>query len=221
MGVGAHHLHSITRSNRGPTVSRKKHKKKKKGYRRAAAAMAMQWSIDLDRALRSRHPATRLRAVDAVAPRLRELGASPPAAVPPAVASALGVLPSEPRLFAHTILLRLATHFATADNAVRARILRALLLLGLDGSLPMTMACVAAEPQHQVAVLARVKAAYDAGCPRARALALRMFGCLAHLAHHSLHLRSLILSTFSSSNALQVVITSIIHLIWLGISQLT
>uniref|UniRef100_A0A0E0FHD6 Integrator complex subunit 7 n=1 Tax=Oryza nivara TaxID=4536 RepID=A0A0E0FHD6_ORYNI len=169
-----------------------------------AASSAMQWSIDLDRALRSRHPATRLRAVDAVAPRLRELGASPPAAVPPAVASALGVLPSEPRLFAHTILLRLATHFATADNAVRARILRALLLLGLDGSLPMTMACVAAEPQHQVAVLARVKAAYDAGCPRARALALRMFGCLAHLAHHSLHLRSLILSTFSSSNALQV-----------------
>uniref|UniRef100_A0A0D9Y4D5 Integrator complex subunit 7 n=1 Tax=Oryza glumipatula TaxID=40148 RepID=A0A0D9Y4D5_9ORYZ len=169
-----------------------------------AASSAMQWSIDLDRALRSRHPATRLRAVDAVAPRLRELGASPPAAVPPAVASALGVLPSEPRLFAHTILLRLATHFATADNAVRARILRALLLLGLDGSLPMTMACVAAEPQHQVAVLARVKAAYDAGCPRARALALRMFGCLAHLAHHSLHLRSLILSTFSSSNAPQV-----------------
>uniref|UniRef100_A0A0D9Y225 Integrator complex subunit 7-like C-terminal domain-containing protein n=1 Tax=Oryza glumipatula TaxID=40148 RepID=A0A0D9Y225_9ORYZ len=56
VGVGAHHLHSITRSNRGPTVSRKKHKKKKKGYRRAAAAMAMQWSIDLDRALRSRHP---------------------------------------------------------------------------------------------------------------------------------------------------------------------
>uniref|UniRef100_A0A0D3EKH9 Integrator complex subunit 7 n=1 Tax=Oryza barthii TaxID=65489 RepID=A0A0D3EKH9_9ORYZ len=169
-----------------------------------AASSAMQWSIDLDRALRSRHSATRLRAVDAVAPRLRELGASPPAAVPPAVASALGVLPSEPRLFAHTILLRLATHFATADNAVRARILRALLLLGLDGSLPMTMACVAAEPQHQVAVLARVKAAYDAGCPRARALALRMFGCLAHLAHHSLHLRSLILSTFSSSNAPQV-----------------
>uniref|UniRef100_A0A0E0BYG4 Integrator complex subunit 7-like C-terminal domain-containing protein n=1 Tax=Oryza meridionalis TaxID=40149 RepID=A0A0E0BYG4_9ORYZ len=171
-----------------------------------AASSAMQWSIDLDRALRSRHPATRLRAVDAAAPRLRDLGASPPAAVPPAVASALGVLPSEPRLFAHTILLRLAAHFATADNAVRARILRAL-LLGLDGSLPLPMACVAAEPQQQqqvVVVLARVKAAYDAGCPRARALALRMFGCLAHLAHHSLHLRSLILSTFYSSNAPQV-----------------
>uniref|UniRef100_A0A0E0JD29 Integrator complex subunit 7 n=1 Tax=Oryza punctata TaxID=4537 RepID=A0A0E0JD29_ORYPU len=161
----------------------------------AAAASAMQWSIDLDKALRSRHPATRLHAIDAVAPRLRELGASP------AAASALGVLPSEPRLFAHTILLRLATHFTTAHNAVRARILRAL-LLAYDGSLPIT--CVAPpESQHQL-LLTRVKAAYDAGCPHARALALRMFGCLAHLAHHSLHLRSLLLSTFSSSNAPQV-----------------
>ncbi|EEE53703.1 hypothetical protein OsJ_00029 [Oryza sativa Japonica Group] len=88
--------------------------------------MAMQWSIDLDRALRSRHPTPLLR--------------------PPPWAS-------EPRLFAHTILLRLlATHFTTAHNA---RILRALLLL-------------------RRSMCAGTQAAYHAACPQARALALRM-----------------------------------------------
>uniref|UniRef100_A0A0D9UVS4 Integrator complex subunit 7 n=1 Tax=Leersia perrieri TaxID=77586 RepID=A0A0D9UVS4_9ORYZ len=170
-----------------------------------AAASAMQWSIDLGRGLRSRHPATRLRAIDDVAPRLRDLGASP--AVPAAVASAIGVLPSEPRLFAQTILLRLATEFRAADNAVRARILRAFLLqytdlaakgAPYDGALARPRV---AEPDQ---VLRRITAVYHAGCPRARALALRMFGCLAHLAHDSAHVRSLILSNFTSSNVTEV-----------------
>uniref|UniRef100_J3MDU3 Integrator complex subunit 7 n=1 Tax=Oryza brachyantha TaxID=4533 RepID=J3MDU3_ORYBR len=169
------------------------------------AASAMQWSIDLDRALRSRHAATRLHALDDVPSRLRELGASP--SLPPAVASALGVLPSEPRLFAQTMVLRLATEFRSSDNAVRACIVRALLLeyrdlatkgRGYDGALARSSV---AEP-HQV--LRRIKPVYDAGCPRARALALRMFGCLAHLAEDSLHVRSLILSSLSSSIAVEV-----------------
>ncbi|KAL5228225.1 hypothetical protein ABZP36_016490 [Zizania latifolia] len=166
------------------------------------AASAMQWSIDLDRGLRSRHPATRLHALDAVALRLRDLGASP--AVPAAVASAFGVLPAEPRLFAQTMVLRLATEFRSADNVVRARIVRSLLIeyrelatkgRAYDGALARPRV---AEPDQ---VLRRVKAVYDTGCPQARALALRMFGCLAHLAEDSVHVRSLLLSSLSSSSA--------------------
>uniref|UniRef100_A0A0D3EIM2 Integrator complex subunit 7-like C-terminal domain-containing protein n=1 Tax=Oryza barthii TaxID=65489 RepID=A0A0D3EIM2_9ORYZ len=173
VGVGAHHLHSITRSNRGPTVSRKKHKKKKKGYRRAAAAasaMAMQWSIDLDRALRSRHPTPLLR--------------------PPPWAS-------EPRLFAHTILLRLlATHFTTAHNA---RILRALLLLL---PLPHAAACVQ-EPRPPTTLPAPRPGHSRCGCSPTKAL----------------HIRSLILSTFSSSNARRHWSTR--HCLWLAVFRLS
>ncbi|VAH56974.1 unnamed protein product [Triticum turgidum subsp. durum] len=125
------------------------------------AASAMDWSIDLDKGLRSRHLGTRLRALEAAAPRIRDLAASP--AVPAAVASAFGVLPAEPRVFAETMLLRLATEFrAAADDSVRA------------------------------------------GTPRARELALRMFGCLAGLAKESVHVRSLVLSGLRSSNAAEV-----------------
>lgn len=93
---------------------------------RIPVASAMDWSIDLDRGLRSRHLGTRLQAVDAAAPRIRELSAYP--AVPEAVAYASGFLPAEPSVFAETMLLRLATEFrAAADDSIRTRIVHALL----------------------------------------------------------------------------------------------
>ncbi|XP_044974776.1 uncharacterized protein LOC123442720 isoform X2 [Hordeum vulgare subsp. vulgare] len=158
------------------------------------AACAMDWSIDLDKGLRSRHLGTRLKALEAAAPRIRDLAASP--SVPAAVASAFGVLPAEPRVFAETMLLRLATEFrAATDDSVRARIVRA--LLPAQGA---AWAC--AEPDQ---ILRKVAAAHGAaGTPRARELALRMFGCLADLAKDSVHVRSLVLSGLRSSNAAEV-----------------
>ncbi|XP_037411431.1 uncharacterized protein LOC119274814 [Triticum dicoccoides] len=159
------------------------------------AASAMDWSIDLDKGLRSRHLGTRLKALEAAAPRIRDLAASP--AVPAAVASAFGVLPAEPRVFAETMLLRLATEFrAAADDTVRARIVRALL-----PAQDAAWAC--AEPDQ---ILRKVAAAHGgaAGTPRARELALRMFGCLADLAKDSVHVRSIVLSGLRSSNAAEV-----------------
>ncbi|CAO2180539.1 unnamed protein product, partial [Urochloa humidicola] len=94
---------------------------------RIPAASAMDWSIDLDRGLRSRHHATRVRALDAAGPRLRQLCACAGAPAPALVASAYGVLPGEARVFAETMLLRLATEFRTADGAMRARVVRTLL----------------------------------------------------------------------------------------------
>ncbi|CAM0905563.1 unnamed protein product [Alopecurus aequalis] len=161
----------------------------------AMAKAAMDWSIDLDRGLRSRHLGTRLQAVDAAATRIHELSACP--AVPEAVASASGVLSAEPRVFAETMLLRLATEFgAAADDSIRARIVRALLPTK-GGGWGM------AEPEK---ILRRVAAAHGAtaGSARARVLALRMFGCLADLAKDSVHVRSLILSGLRSSDASEV-----------------
>ncbi|XP_062206684.1 uncharacterized protein LOC133908584 isoform X3 [Phragmites australis] len=163
---------------------------------RIPAASAMDWSIDLDRGLRSRHHATRVHALDAAGPRLRQLCTSP--IVPAPVSSAFGVLPGEARLFAETILLRLATEFRTADSALRARIVRTLLAAGGRGALAGARV---AEPDQ---LLRRVKAVYDTGSARDRALALRVFGCLADIAKDSVHVRSLILSSLGATSALEV-----------------
>ncbi|GJN37749.1 hypothetical protein PR202_gb26735 [Eleusine coracana subsp. coracana] len=185
------------------------------------AASAMDWSIELDRGLRSRNhgnlkpssplssstiylahlgsrliSATRVQALDAAGPRLRKLFASP--TIPPPVASAFGVLPDESRLFAETMLLRLATEFRTADGALRARIVRCLLTAGGCGGI--VGACVA-EPDQ---LLRKVNVVYDTGSARDRALALRVFGCLAGITKDSVHVRSLILSSLSASTALEV-----------------
>ncbi|KAM0872214.1 hypothetical protein ACQ4PT_038852 [Festuca glaucescens] len=159
------------------------------------AASAMDWSIDLDRSLRSRHLGTRLQALDAAAPRIRELASCP--TVPPGVASSSGIMPAESRVFAETMLLRLATEFrAAADDSIRSRIVRSLLPNKGGG-------WAAAEPEQ---ILRRVTAAHGAAgaTPRARALALRMFGCLADLAKDSFHVCSLVLSGLRSSNAAEV-----------------
>ncbi|CAL4964598.1 unnamed protein product [Urochloa decumbens] len=166
---------------------------------RIPAASAMDWSIDLDRGLRSRHHATRLRALEDAGLRLRQLCACAGAAAPAPVASAYGVLPGEARVFAETMLLRLATEFRTAEGAMRARVVRTLLTAaGRRGSLAGARV---AEPDQ---LLRRVKAVYDTGSARDRALALRVFGCLAEVAKDSVHVRSLILSSLGVSSALEV-----------------
>ncbi|KAL6626555.1 hypothetical protein ACP70R_030281 [Stipagrostis hirtigluma subsp. patula] len=163
---------------------------------RIPAASAMDWSVELDRGLRSRHHVTRVHALEAAGPRLRQLCASSTAPAP--VASAFGALPAEARLFAETMLLRLATEFRNADGALRARIVRT--LLAATGSGGLAGARVA-EPEQ---LLRRVKAVYDTGSVRDRALALRVFGCLAGIAKDSVHVRSLILSSLGASSAVEV-----------------
>ncbi|CAO2193227.1 unnamed protein product [Urochloa humidicola] len=166
---------------------------------RIPAASAMDWSIDLDRGLRSRHHATRVRALDAVSPRLRQLCACAGAPSPAPVASAYGVLPGEARVFAETMLLRLATEFRTADGAMRARVVRT--LLAAAGGRGVLAGARVPEPDQ---LLGRIKVVYDTGSARDRALALRMFGCLAEVAKDSVHVRSLILSSLGVSSALEV-----------------
>jgi integrator complex subunit 7 len=196
------------------------------------AASAMGWSIELDRGLRSRNhgnikpssplspfpfhyflahlrprpsSATRVHALDAAGPRLRQLVDSP--TIPAPGASALGVLPDEARLFAETMLLRLAAEFRTADGTLRARIVRCLLAAGGCGALDGARV---AEPDQ---LLRKVKVVYDTGTARDRALALRMFGCLAGIAKDSVHIRSLILASLGVSAALEVCLALFIQVL--------
>uniref|UniRef100_A0A0A9D2X2 Integrator complex subunit 7 N-terminal domain-containing protein n=1 Tax=Arundo donax TaxID=35708 RepID=A0A0A9D2X2_ARUDO len=96
------------------------------------------------------------------------------------------------------MLLRLATEFRTADRAFRAHIVRTLLAAGGRGALSWARV---AEPDQ---LLRRVKTVYDAGNARDRALALRMFGCLADIAKDSVHVRSLVLASLGATSALEV-----------------
>jgi integrator complex subunit 7 len=181
----------------------------------------MEWSIELDRGLRSRNhgsfkpsaplssstislahlrsrlsSATRVHALDAASLHHHQLFASP--AIPAPVAFAFGVLPEEARVFSETMLLRLAAEFRTADGALRASIVRCLLAAGGCGALA---GAHVAEPDE---LFRKVKVVYDTGSARDRALALRMFGCLASIVKDSVHIRALILTSLGASTALEV-----------------
>ncbi|KAM0869724.1 hypothetical protein ACQ4PT_040532 [Festuca glaucescens] len=137
---------------------------------RIPASSSMDWSIDLDRTFRSHLLDTHLQALDADALGIRELASCP--TVPAGVASAYGIMPAESRVFAETMLLRLATEFrAAVDDSFRSCIVRSLLPNKFGG-------WAAAESEQ---ILRTVAAAHSAAgaTPRTRALALRMFGCLA------------------------------------------
>lgn len=126
-----------------------------------------------------------------------------------AVYKMFGLVPGEDRLFANTILLRLADAFRLGGKHIKLAIVR--IFLGeyrhrgkkkksKENKGIFSMITV----QNHVELLRRVKIVFDTGDAELRALALALFGCWADLAKNSAQIRYLILSSLVSSHALEV-----------------
>ncbi|XP_020241992.1 uncharacterized protein LOC109820275 isoform X2 [Asparagus officinalis] len=170
-----------------------------------SAACAMNWSIELEKGLRSNNPARRLEAISQIGPRLNQWSKEP--IVTFGVSSIYGLVPGEDRLFANTILLRLAEAFGSGDNATRRGIvkifmaeLKRILKEGrkYDGILSKERV------PNYVEMIKRVKKAFDGGDLEAKVLALRLFGCWVDLAKDSVQIRYMILLSLQSLDVSEV-----------------
>ena len=115
-----------------------------------------------------------------------------------AVYSMYGLVPGEERLFANTILLRLADAFVSGDREVKRA------LISVFQRLKRRCGCAngilsKARVSNPTELLKRMKVVFDGGDVESRAMALVMFGCWADFAKDSAHVRHLILSNLISS----------------------
>ncbi|XP_061951660.1 uncharacterized protein LOC133674521 [Populus nigra] len=175
---------------------------------RISAACAMEWSIELEKALRSKKPGQAIEGIQRIGKRIQEWSKEPKPTM--AVYNMFGLVTGEDRLFANTILLRLADAFRFGDRETRVSIVKVFLLeLKSRDNKKMKGRQYRGilskdRVQNHVELLKRVKIVFDTGDVDSRALALALFGCWAPFAKDSAHVRYLILSSMISSDVLQV-----------------
>lgn len=126
-----------------------------------------------------------------------------------AVYNMFGLIPGEDRLFANTILLRLADAFRLGDKETRLSVVRVFLLqLKNRGKMLKTKqykGILSKDRVHNhLELLKRVKIVFDTGDVESRAMSLVLFGCWADFAKDSAHIRYIILSSMVSSDVLEV-----------------
>ncbi|KAK9939018.1 hypothetical protein M0R45_015727 [Rubus argutus] len=129
---------------------------------RNSAACVMEWSIELEKTLRSKKPGRSLEAISEIGLKLRRLSRELPEYYLVNY-HMFGLIPGEDKLFSNTIILRLANAFEYGDKHTR----RALEFLG------------------------RVTVVFDGEDVEDRALALGLFGCWAHFAKECSSIRYL------------------------------
>ncbi|MQL96479.1 hypothetical protein Taro_029160 [Colocasia esculenta] len=169
------------------------------------AACAMEWSIQLEKGLRSRRPGQPVEVIEEVGTKL--LKWSKETCITMSASMMYGLVPGEERSFANTILMRLADAFRSGDNCVRARILKIFLSemrhikqkgRSYDGLLTKQRL------PNYLELLKRVRLVFDTDDVKARALSLRLLGCWAPLTHDNADVRCIILSRLRSGNVLEV-----------------
>lgn len=169
------------------------------------AACAMDWSIELEKGLRSSNAAVRTNAITKIGERFHRWTSEPYITL--GVADIYGLVPGEDRLFANTILIRLTNAFCTGDNSIRRSILKIFLLecknVMKTGRNYNGILSKARVPNY-AELLKRIKLVFDTGDVEAKELAMRLFGCLADLAKDSVHIRYIILTGIQSTEISEV-----------------
>ncbi|XP_021830101.1 uncharacterized protein LOC110770298 isoform X2 [Prunus avium] len=171
---------------------------------RNSAACVMEWSIELEKALRSKKPGRSLEGISEISPRLQQLSKEPDPS--PAVYHLFDLIPGEDKLFSNAIILRLANAFEFGDKHTRVCIVKAFLFeyrkrnkwKEYKGVLCKTRVHMQAE------LLRRVKVVFDNEDVEDRALALGLFGCWAHFAKPTASMQYLVLSSMVCSHVLEV-----------------
>ncbi|XP_002532144.2 uncharacterized protein LOC8271814 [Ricinus communis] len=174
---------------------------------RISAACAMEWSIELEKSLRSKRPGQAVKAIQQFGARLQQWSREPKPTM--AVYHIFGLVMGEDRVFANTIFLRLADVFRLGDRDTRLSIVSVFLsefrnhVKGKKGRRYEGILSKDRIHNH-MELLKRVKIVYDTGDVESRAMALVLFGCWADFAKDSAHIRYLILSSLVSSEILEV-----------------
>ncbi|XP_057441624.1 uncharacterized protein LOC130733460 isoform X2 [Lotus japonicus] len=171
------------------------------------AACAMEWSIQLEKGLRSSKPGVPVKTILKLGPHLQlwsrefESGIDSNAI--------FGLVPGEDRLFANAILLRLADAFRGGDKEIRLSIVRVFLFERKHRDNGKHKQCKGLLSKARVAnhleMLKRVKSVFQNGDSECKALALVLFGCWADFANDNAQIRYLILSSLVSTHDCEVI----------------
>ncbi|XP_048495276.1 uncharacterized protein LOC104908123 isoform X2 [Beta vulgaris subsp. vulgaris] len=169
------------------------------------AACAMGWSIELEKGLRSRKPGHSIEAINLIGPRLKQWSREPQTTM--AVYNMYALVPGEDRLFADTILLRLADAFVSGNRETKISVMRVFLSIlrqckrndrqahGIFTNMSL---------ENRLELLRRVKVVLTAESVESRALTLVLLGCWADIATDVAEIRHAILSTLLSCHVLEV-----------------
>ncbi|KAA8537246.1 hypothetical protein F0562_027067 [Nyssa sinensis] len=172
---------------------------------RTSAACAMEWSIELDKGLRSKRPGQSVEAIIQIGPRLQQWNREPVLTI--TEYNLFGLVPGEERLFANAILLRLADAFSTGDKHTKLCVVKVFLseLRHRKKRTKHTYGILSkGSLESQLELLRKVKIVFDTGNFESRSLALVLFGCWADFAKDCAEIRYLILSSLVSSHVLEV-----------------
>ncbi|XP_060190815.1 uncharacterized protein LOC132620131 [Lycium barbarum] len=174
---------------------------------RTPSACAMQWSIDLEKGLRSNKPGKSTRAILDIGPRLEWW--SKESNLHAAEYKIFGLIPGEDKLFANVVLLRLADACRSGDKQMKLCIVKIFLSelkqrrrLRSEGRKDEGILSKD-NLDRCTELLTRIKIVFDSGNDEERALALALFGCWAHIAKDSANVRYLILSSLVSTHILE------------------
>ncbi|XP_015953753.1 uncharacterized protein LOC107478120 isoform X1 [Arachis duranensis] len=171
----------------------------------SCAASAMEWSIQLEKGLRSSKPGAPAQAILQLGRHLeqwsRELE-SDKSGIAPNVIS--GVVPGEARLFANAILLRLAGAFKGGDKEIKVSVVKAFSNERRHRNGQKHRECKGLLSKERVAnhleLLNQVRYVFQNGDSESKELALILLGCWAEFAHDNAQIRYLILSSLVSSD---------------------
>ncbi|GBG60927.1 hypothetical protein CBR_g16049 [Chara braunii] len=195
----------------------------------AAAQLAVTWSVDLDRGLRSSKPGSQAEAIARVGPRLLKWNAALSGTT---IGEGKASVPAPDISLVNAVILRLADAFRTGSNHTRLNILRVFMMQyreGLKeeerlrsrqsrGSKPGPVGQAGRDRVRRryggilapgrllnpAQVLKRVKAAISSSDPVARALTLRMIGCLTPVGAENLDIHRVVLGSLQSPDPLEV-----------------
>ncbi|GAU40256.1 hypothetical protein TSUD_60460, partial [Trifolium subterraneum] len=161
------------------------------------AACAMEWSIQLEKGLRSGVP---VKAILQMGPHLQRWSRELEFGI---VSNGMfDLVPGEDELFANTILLRLADAFRGGNPEIRLSVVRVFLIERKHRDNRKHKQCKGLLSMGRVAnhieLLKRVKSVFNSGDSESKALALVLFGCWADFANDNAQIRYLILSSLVS-----------------------
>ncbi|CAI9781836.1 unnamed protein product [Fraxinus pennsylvanica] len=171
------------------------------------AACAMDWSIELDKSLRSKKPGKSIKAIKDIGSRIEWWSRDSKLKV--AEYKIFSLIPGEDKLFLNAIFLRLADAFRLGDKNVKSCIVNIFLSLRQkrrrSGVKDDDCRILSKDKlDNYMELLRRVKVVFDTGDVEERSMALILFGCWADFAKDVADIRYIMLSSLVSGDACEV-----------------
>ncbi|KAL8507175.1 hypothetical protein ACS0TY_017905 [Phlomoides rotata] len=166
------------------------------------AACAMDWSIQLEKGIRSRKPGKSIAALEEIGRRFERWNYESELTV--ADYRVFGLIPGEDKLFLNAIFLRLVDAFRLGDTVIKKGIVKIFLRMRKGKKRDGEGILSKGKLDNHVEFLRRVKEVFDTGDVEERALSLLLFGCWACFSKDCVDIRYILLSSLVSDDVREV-----------------